>query len=76
MSRQVENAGISVSHILDDGSVETHAAAMSRLRQQLQIPENDMFRSEENLLEDVYKIQSERIAYVGYPRLKLDKPQE
>jgi len=65
VSRELVNAGIPVSHILDDGSIETHSAAISRLRHQLRIPEHDMFRRDEELLEEAYRIQSRKIAHVA-----------
>jgi len=64
VTRELENEGISVAHILDDGSIEPHHAAMSRLKQQLKLPEHDMFRSDKELLEEAYRLQSQKIAYV------------
>ena len=65
VARELEERGIPVSHILEDGSVEEHSTAISRLRRQLQIPERDMFRSDQELLEEAYATQSQRIAYAA-----------
>lgn len=64
VTRELENEGVSVSHILSDGSIEPHHAAMSRLKQELKLPEHDMFRSDKELLEEAYRLQSRKIAYV------------
>lgn len=64
VTRELENRGLPVAHILDDGSIEPHQAAMSRLIQQLHLPEHDMFRSDTEQFEEAYKIQAQRIAYV------------
>ena len=50
-------------HILADGSIEPHSSAMERLREQLKMPESDLFRTPEDVLEDAYRMQGERIAY-------------
>ena len=50
-------------HILEDGSVEIHEQALSRLLRQLRLPEGDMFRSREEWIEEAYAIQGKRIAY-------------
>ena len=63
VSRHLEAAGIAVRHILADGSLETHAAAMERLRGQLKLPESDLFRTPQEVLEDAYRMQGDRIAY-------------
>lgn len=68
VARELESMGMPVAHILDDGSIEPHQAAMSRLRQQLHIPEHDMFRSDAELLDHAYAIQGQRIAYVQKAR--------
>lgn len=55
--------GLSAQHILEDGSVESHDQALSRLLRQLKLPEDDMFRSKDEWIEDAYAIQGKRIAY-------------
>lgn len=63
VSRHLEAAGIPVQHILANGSLESHAAAMERLRTQLKLPESDLFRTPAEVLEDAYRMQGDRIAY-------------
>jgi hypothetical protein len=55
--------GVSVTHILANGDLETHDAALDRLARMLNVPEEHMFRSREELLADAYRRQEERIAY-------------
>ena len=63
VSRHLDAAGIGVQHILADGSLESHTAAIERLRDQLNLPESDLFRTPQEVLEDAYRLQGERIAY-------------
>jgi uncharacterized protein (DUF488 family) len=63
VSRHLEATGIAVTHIHADGSLETHAAAMDRLRCELKLPVSDLLRSAPEILEDAYRIQGQRMAY-------------
>ena len=63
IARHLEALEISVQHILADGSLESHEKILSRLLRQLRLPEQDMFRSREAVIEEAYKRQGERIAY-------------
>ena len=62
-SRRLRDRGVEVKHILGDGTVETHDVVMNRLLKKLGFPKSDMFRSNKDLLNDVYKIQGEKLAY-------------
>jgi len=55
--------GVEVRHILSDGVVETHDDALRRLLQALSLPEQDMFRSRAEVIEDAYLIRGRAIAY-------------
>jgi uncharacterized protein (DUF488 family) len=72
VARELESHNIPVTHILADGALESHSAALTRLKHQLHIPEHDMFRTDQELTEDAYAIQSERIAYVDDAQGKRD----
>jgi uncharacterized protein (DUF488 family) len=63
VARHLAALGIHVEHILADGRLESHAAALSRLATIHNLPEEDMFRSREDLLAEAYSRQEERIAY-------------
>ena len=63
VARYLARFGIGIEHIHADGRLESHAEAMERLVSQLNLPQFDMFRSHEDILEDAYRIQEGRIAY-------------
>ena len=77
VARQLSTLEVSVKHILEDSSLETHEHALGRLLRQLNFPDHDMFRSHEKVIEDAYRIQGERIAYevnnIPAPRAKTDR---
>ena len=62
--RELEKEGIDIGHILEDGTIEDHADAMSRLRKLLRLPELDMFRTSREMVERAYDLQGQKIAYV------------
>jgi uncharacterized protein (DUF488 family) len=63
VARELVSRGAAVTHILQDGSSESHQNAISRLISKLGLSEADMFRSEELTVDDAYEKQSDRIAY-------------
>jgi uncharacterized protein (DUF488 family) len=63
VARHLAALGVVVAHIHADGHLETHAEALSRLARIHNLPEDDMFRSREELLAESYSRQEERIAY-------------
>jgi uncharacterized protein (DUF488 family) len=63
----VQARGFTVEHILDDGTLENHADTTARLLRLLNLPEQDLFRSHEEILEDAYRIRGARIAYEKEP---------
>ena len=63
VARNVETRGISVEHILEDGSVEPHAETVSRLLRLLREPETDLFRSHEQIVMEAYEKWGDKIAY-------------
>lgn len=64
VARALVEHGITVFHILSDGSIETYDAAMARLLALLGLPRADLFRSKQELIAQAVAIQEERIAYV------------
>ena len=63
VAKHLVSLGLDVRHIHADGSLESHANALSRLARMLNLPELDMFRSPEELLAEAYRRQAGRIAY-------------
>jgi uncharacterized protein (DUF488 family) len=67
VSRQLVAQGFDVQHILADGRLESHDAALTRLAGLLGLPAGDLVRSREERLEEMYRRQEERIAYTLPP---------
>jgi len=63
VARYLEKINIAIDHILDNGKLESHPDAINRLLRKLKLPEHDMFRSHEDMIDRAYNIQSKRIAY-------------
>ncbi|MBK8482301.1 MAG: DUF488 family protein [Proteobacteria bacterium] len=64
VARALVARGVEVDHILASGQVESHGDAMVRLLRVVGIPREDLFRSEDELIEEALARQEERIAYV------------
>jgi len=64
VARELERAGIAVTHILPDGSPEAHRDLMQRLAGSLKLAKTDLFRTTDELIEHAYENQASRIAYV------------
>ena len=67
VSPALEKAGVSVLHILADGSVEAHRETMNRLLERFGFTQDDLFRSREELVEEACARQQERVAYTEKP---------
>ena len=63
VARHLEQAGLKIMHILSDGGVEAHEAALARLVDRLKLRSEDMFRSQSISVEEAYEKQAKRIAY-------------
>lgn len=63
VARHVTRRGIEIRHILADGGIEPHEAAVDRLIGLLRLPAPDMFGSREAQVEDAFRLQGERMAY-------------
>lgn len=63
VARHLAAAAIDIQHIHANGKLEMHADALSRLARMVGVPEDDMFRSPEDLQADAYQRQGNRIAY-------------
>jgi uncharacterized protein (DUF488 family) len=64
VSRQLVAVNIEVAHILASGEIESHGQALARLSRQLHVPETDMFRTRQQLLDEACDTQGRRIAYI------------
>ncbi len=63
VARSLMARNIHVQHIHADGALETHADALIRLAALVRVPEADLFRSPEELLDEAYYRQELRIAF-------------
>lgn len=63
VSRILSEDGVPVRHILSNGALEEHSLALKRLIMILKIPSSDMFRSEEDIIENAYVQRGSQIAY-------------
>ena len=68
VSRHLVERGMSVKHILVDGTAEPHAATLTRLMHLLRLPETHLFQPRESIETDSYEKQGERIAYQRTPK--------
>ena len=64
VTRELVALGRKVDHILADGGIETHEAAMNRLCKQLNIKE-DLLRTQEELENDAYAAWEAKMAYTN-----------
>jgi uncharacterized protein (DUF488 family) len=61
--RHLRRAGVSINHILADGTLEPHHAAEARLRAQFGLHQPSLFETAEQQLEEAYDRQGLKIAY-------------
>jgi uncharacterized protein (DUF488 family) len=64
VGRALEKGGIQVNHIRADGSVESSEAFLARVFEISGVSETDMFHSRNELIEEAFKRQGMRVAYV------------
>jgi uncharacterized protein (DUF488 family) len=72
VARHLAALGLDVQHIHASGTLESHSDAMNRLARMFNLPEDDMFRSREDLLVEAYERQGERIAFEASPSSEAD----
>lgn len=61
--RHLVTRGVKVAHILEDGRLESHDEAVSRLLRELGLADGDLFRNREELVDEAYARRAEQIAY-------------
>ena len=64
VARELTRDAVAVTHILGDGSLETHEHAMQRLAASLKLTDTDLFNNPADRVEQAYDLQAARIAYV------------
>ena len=61
--RHLSTRGITAQHILEDGRLESHDEALTRLLAELGLAERDLFRRRDDLIVEAYDRRGEQIAY-------------
>ncbi|WP_338030960.1 DUF488 domain-containing protein [Dyella kyungheensis] len=64
VSRALEAQSVSIVHILSNGGLEAQDATTSRLLDMVGLPQEDMFRTRTQLLDEAYKLREQKVAYV------------
>lgn len=71
--RNLASRGISIKHLLSNGRTEDHKESEQRLLKLFKLNHPDMFRSEQQRLNDAYTLQGEKIAYeAAEPKTKYE----
>jgi uncharacterized protein (DUF488 family) len=65
VARALVERGVDVEHILANGKLEFHQAAMERLLDIVGLPHEDLFRSREELVSEALALKEEQVAYVN-----------
>jgi uncharacterized protein (DUF488 family) len=63
VARELLKRGLTITHILEDGSLESHTESILRLVATLGMSLDDMFISRDEIIEQAYNKQANRIAY-------------
>lgn len=65
IARNLAARGVAIEHILADGALENHDAAMSRLVDLHKLPQQgDLFRSRDDIIAEALERQAQKFAYV------------
>ena len=65
VARHLAQRGVAVAHILADGRLESHDAAMSRLLDIFNLPQQgDLFRTRDDVITEALQRQAHKFAYV------------
>jgi uncharacterized protein (DUF488 family) len=68
ITRELERAGETVTHILADGTLEENPRTMGRLIDKLKLPRDDLFGDPTELIDAAYDAQAAKVAYA--PKVK------
>lgn len=74
--RQLVGRGLRPAHILEDGCLEQHDDALTRLLAEVGVNDRDMFRSRDELVAEAYALRGNQIAYVERPGAVTDAAAE
>ncbi|MBE1162791.1 DUF488 family protein [Dyella acidiphila] len=74
VSRALESREVSILHILSNGEAEPQSKTMSRLLDMVGLPQEDMFRTREQLIEEACKLREQKVAYVDASQVEQVNP--
>lgn len=63
VARELLKRGAAITHILEDGALESHTESISRLVTSLGMSMDDLFISRDEIIEHAYSRQANKIAY-------------
>jgi len=69
VARHLSDMDVEIEHILATGESERHEDTVSRLVEMVGLSRNDMFRSDEELVDQAYRLREEAIAYEDATRV-------
>lgn len=70
---QLRREPLEIVHIREDGTLETHSHAEKRMAIATGLPESDLFVSSDDLIEEAYRRQGRRIAWVDDAENEADE---
>ena len=73
IARELVKAGADIAHVLENGQVESHNETLIRLCDQLGMREPDLFSTAEEVIEQAYDAQEQRVAYVDISRVREEQ---
>jgi uncharacterized protein (DUF488 family) len=63
VARYLQVHEFDIEHIHADGGLESHEDSLNRLVRIFNLPESDMFRTHEQIVDEAYRLQGDRIAF-------------
>jgi uncharacterized protein (DUF488 family) len=67
IARHLDDRGITVEHILEDGRLERHSDSVARLLAELHMEQPELFRTHMDQIAEAYRQRGQQIAYNGKP---------
>ena len=61
--RHLRDEGMTIRHILEDGSIEDNEDSIARMMKLLKMQDTNLFKGKEEIIQDAYDLQGGKIAY-------------
>lgn len=72
VARRLAERGVAIEHILENGETERHEDTIGRLVDLVGLDRSDLFRSEEDIVADAYRLREREVAYEDEGRRSPD----